>query len=87
MALSELMHFLGFYIKLYDDRPELNTIAANSFAHEKHIVNYDSIASHFINAENDYAVIMTIGYRTDKIVLKQLLDSIIFLSRAFRQRS
>lgn len=74
LALSELMHFLGFYIKLYDDRPELNTIAANVFAHEKHVVNYDSIAGHFINAENDYAVIMTVGYRTDKVVLKQLFS-------------
>ncbi len=78
LALSELMIFLGFYIKLYDDRPELNTIAANSFAHEKHIVNYDSIASHFSDVENDYAVIMTIGYRTDKTVLKQLIDRSIF---------
>lgn len=78
LALSELMHFLGFYIKLYDDRPELNTIAANSFAHEKHIINYDAIASHFIDVENDYAVIMTIGYRTDKTVLKQLLNKTFF---------
>jgi xanthine dehydrogenase accessory factor len=78
LALSELMHFLGFYIKLYDDRPELNTIAANSFAHEKQIVNYNSIASQFINVENDYAVIMTIGYRTDKTVLKQVLDKPFF---------
>jgi len=78
LALSELMNFLGFYIKLYDDRSELNTIAANSFAHEKHIINYDSIAGHFMNVENDYAVIMTIGYRTDKTVLKQLLDKSFF---------
>jgi xanthine dehydrogenase accessory factor len=78
LALSELMSFLGFYIKLYDDRPELNTIATNSFANEKHIVNYDSIANYFINVENDYAVIMTIGYRTDKTVLKQLLDRSFF---------
>jgi xanthine dehydrogenase accessory factor len=74
LALSELMNYLDFYIKLYDDRPELNTIATNSFAHEKHIINYESISNHFINVENDYAVIMTIGYRTDKTVLKQLID-------------
>ena len=78
LALSELMNFLGFYIKLYDDRTELNTIAANSFAHEKHIVSYDSITSHFIDIENDYVVIMTIGYRTDKIVLKQLIGKSFF---------
>jgi len=78
LALSELMKFLGFYIKLYDDRPELNTIAANSFANEKHMVNYDAIAEYFEQAENDYVVIMTIGYRTDKTVLKQLIGRSFF---------
>jgi len=74
LALSELMNYLGFYIKLYDDRPELNTIAANSFADEKHIVAYENIGTHFNQTENDYVVIMTIGYRTDKIILKQLIN-------------
>jgi xanthine dehydrogenase accessory factor len=74
LALSELMKYLGFYVKLYDDRPELNTIAANSFADEKHIVDYENIRNHFIQKENDYVVIMTIGYRTDKIILKQLIN-------------
>jgi len=78
LALSELMNYLGFYIKLYDDRPGLNTIAANSFAHEKHIINYETAGDHFINVENDYAVIMTVGYRTDKIVLKQLITKPFF---------
>jgi len=78
LALSELMQFLGFYIKLYDDRPELNTIAGNAYAHEKHIVNYESIGNHFIDVESDYAVIMTIGYRTDKQVLKQLIGKPFF---------
>ena len=78
LALSELMNYLGFYIKLYDDRPELNTIAANSFAHEKLIVNYESISNRFINTENDFVVIMTIGYRTDKVVLKQLINQPFF---------
>ena len=78
LALSELMHFLGFYIKLYDDRPELNTVATNSFANEKHVVNYDSIGNNFSDIENEYAVIMTIGYRTDNTVLKQLLKKSFF---------
>jgi xanthine dehydrogenase accessory factor len=73
LALSEIMNYLGFYIKLYDDRPGLNTIAANSFAHEKHTIIYEPISSNFSNTENDYAVIVTIGYRTDKAVLKQLI--------------
>ncbi len=73
LALSELMNYLGFYIKLYDDRKDLNTMDANSFAQEKHIINYGSIGEQLNDTVNDFAVIMTIGYRADKIVLKQLL--------------
>ena len=78
LALSELMNFVGFYIKLYDDRPDLNTVTANSFAHEKHIVNYENIDAYFKEMPEDYIVIMTIGYRTDKIVLKQLIGKPFF---------
>ena len=74
LALSELMHYLGFYIKLYDDRPELNTIVANSFADEKIIVDYEFIGKHVDKTENDFVVIATVGYRTDKVVLKQLIN-------------
>lgn len=78
LALSELMNFLGFYVKLYDDRQDLNTIAANSYAHEKHFIKYEMIGECFNNAVNEYVVIMTIGYRTDKIVLRQLLGRSFF---------
>jgi len=74
LALSELMKYLGFYIKLYDDRPDLNTVAANSFADETHIVEYETIGALLNQTEKDYVVIMTIGYRTDKIVLKQVIN-------------
>lgn len=78
LALSELMHFLGFYIKLYDDRSELNTIEQNTFVDEKHFTDYEAIGERINTGENDFAVIMTMGYRTDKIVLKQLLDKKFF---------
>ncbi len=75
LALSELMCFLGFYSKVYDDRPELNTILQNFFANEKIIIPaYEQLGEFILDCSNDYAVIMTLGYRTDKIALKQLLD-------------
>ena len=74
LALSELMHFLGFFIKLYDDRNELNTIEQNLFADEKYFIDYNTIGDTMSISEKDFVVIMTIGYRTDKIVLKQLLN-------------
>ena len=73
LALSELMHYLGFYIKLYDDRNGLNTIELNLFADEKYFIDYNTIIDAMNIKENDFVVIMTIGYRTDKIVLKQLV--------------
>ena len=74
LALSELMCFLGFYSKVYDDRPELNTILQNFFANEKIMVTgYEQLGEYIIDCKNDYAVIMTVGYRTDKIALQQLL--------------
>ena len=74
LALSELMHFLGFYIKLYDDRADLNTIEQNSFANEKYSIDYNTIGDNITIDANDFVVIMTIGYRTDKLVLQQLLN-------------
>ncbi len=73
LALSEMMRFLDFYVHLYDDRNELNTITDNHFANEKHLVDYNNIGSLFSNCERDYVVIMTVGYRTDKLILQQLV--------------
>ncbi len=78
LALSELMHFLGFYIKLYDDRSQLNTIANNSYADERHIVDYETISTLFEKNENEFLVIASFGYRTDKIILKQLMQKPFF---------
>ena len=73
LALSQLLSYLGFYIHLYDDREQLNTMEDNIYANEKHIVQYDTISESIQLNNSDYLVIMTIGYRTDKIVLKQLI--------------
>ena len=74
LALSELMRFLGFYIHVYDDRPELSTLVGNVFADERHLADYAVIGENLPATPGDYVVIMTIGYRTDKIVLRQLLN-------------
>jgi xanthine dehydrogenase accessory factor len=74
LALSELMSKLGFYVIVYDDRPDLNTFLENMWAHEKHVVDYEEVGSVILNSAQDYIVIMTIGYRTDISVLRQLID-------------
>jgi len=79
LALSQVMNFLNFHVKIYDDRPELNTLLQNNFADEKIIVSsYEKIDQYIKDADNDFVVIMTVGYRTDKIVLKQLINNNFF---------
>jgi xanthine dehydrogenase accessory factor len=74
LALSELLSRLGFFVIVYDDRQELNTFLQNQYADEKHIVNYDTIGNLISGNKKDYLVIMTIGYRTDKVALLQLMS-------------
>ena len=73
LALSQLMQILNFEVHVYDDRENLSTLNENKYAHNIHIVNYEQFHEHFHANENDYIVIMTVGYRTDKIILKQII--------------
>ena len=75
LALSELMSKMDFYIRLYDDRPELNTLDKNRFAHEKQIIDrYENIRDVVPSGQNVYVVVMTLGYRSDSTVIRQLID-------------
>ncbi|MEX1189098.1 MAG: XdhC family protein [Bacteroidia bacterium] len=75
LALSEAMHFLGFYVIIYDDRENLQTIEKNKFADKINILpTYDLIGDYLKHSEDEYVAIMTVGYRSDKQVVKKLLD-------------
>ncbi len=73
LAASQLLALLGFYVKIYDDRQDLNTLAQNVFAHEKIITDYENIGELILENSQEYVIIMSFTYRTDKLVLKQLL--------------
>jgi len=77
-ALSEVMRMLGFYVIVYDDRDGLNTLAANDFAHEKKVVDYERIGELLQGDEEAYVVIMTFGYRPDMVLFRQLYDKRFF---------
>lgn len=75
LALSELMSKMNFYISLFDDRAELNTLAKNKFAHAKTILeSYENIGANVSSGANVYVVVMTLGYKSDEIVVRKLLD-------------
>jgi xanthine dehydrogenase accessory factor len=74
LALSEVASRLGFWISIFDDRPELNTLAKNEFADEVVIVDsYANIADHVGSGEDLYVAVMTLGYASDALVIRKLI--------------
>lgn len=75
LALSAIASRLGFAISIFDDRPELNTIAKNEFADSVTIVDsYENIANHIDPSEDAYVVVMTLGFASDAVVIRRLAD-------------
>jgi len=75
LALSELVSKMDFHIALFDDRPNLNTLEKNKFVHEKYIIeSYEKIDELIASGANHFVVVMTLGYKTDKIIIRKLLD-------------
>ncbi len=73
LALSEVMSKLDFEIHLLDHRPNLNTFEQNNFVYTKNIIQPEDSHMHISEGDSVYVVIMTFGFRTDKIILKSLL--------------
>ena len=75
LALSDLTSKMDFYITLFDDRPNLNTVVKNKFIHEKIIVeSYEQIGNFILPGANHFVVVMTLGYKFDEIVIRKLID-------------
>lgn len=74
LALSRMMSNMDFYIHVYDERDGLNTMNANSFAHERHLLgSYEDLKTLIQDGTNVYVVVMTFGYRSDDIAMKALM--------------
>jgi xanthine dehydrogenase accessory factor len=72
LALSKIMRLMDFYIHVYDTRADLHTLIQNEDAHEKTVLgDYSELL--IPDGSHHYVVVMTVGYRTDDIVLRSLL--------------
>ncbi len=75
LALSGLMSKMDFHISLFDDRPDLNTLDKNEFVHNKIIIeSYEKIGEYISSGGNHYVVVMTLGYKFDEIVIRNLFE-------------
>ena len=73
ISVSEIFKKLGFYVIVFDNRENLNTLENNNFAHQKMIVNYNEIDNFIKESNNSYVAIMTNKYTEDKLVLSKLI--------------
>jgi xanthine dehydrogenase accessory factor len=73
LALSRVMATLPFRIVVLDDRPELPTMMANSYAHEFRVIDYSEAELAVTEGDRSWAVVMTYGHKNDAAVLRRLL--------------
>jgi xanthine dehydrogenase accessory factor len=73
LALSRVMATLPYRIVVLDNRKDLPTMAANRWAHERHVVVFEDIGRHVPEGERSWVVIMTFGHEHDGLVLDGLL--------------
>jgi len=73
LAFSRVMAALPFRIIVLDNREDLPTMAANRYAHEQHVIDFDHIGDHVMDGGHSWVVIMTFGHVHDREVLERLL--------------
>lgn len=73
LALSRALAPLELRIVVIDERPEVETLKRNRWAHEKCVVPFDSVAEEIPEGEGTYVVIATPQHSADECVLRQLV--------------
>lgn len=73
VPLSQILNILDFRVEVLDNRHKLNTFDANSYAHQKRIINYSEASELVAEGSTSYVVIMTFDHQFDEIVLRQFL--------------
>ena len=74
LALSETLSKLDFEIHMLDHRENLNTMELNNFVTTKQTVDFEEIEKYIPEGQNIYVVIMSFGYRTDNVIIRQLIN-------------
>ncbi len=73
LALTRMMHQLGFRVIQFDHRDGLAMMTANDWAHEKHVVEPSRIEEHVPDDPGLFIVLASHGYRTDEAMLRRLI--------------
>ena len=74
LALSEVLSRMDFEIHMLDHRENLNTMEQNHFVTTKDTIDFEEIGKYIPEGDNIYVVIMSFGYRTDDVIIRQLIN-------------
>ncbi|MFC2104378.1 XdhC family protein [Bacteroidota bacterium] len=72
IPISQIFRVLDFTVMVYDNRDELSTFENNQYAHSKEIIDFKKVSDLVPEGEDSYAVIMTVGHKSDELILEQL---------------
>jgi xanthine dehydrogenase accessory factor len=71
--MSRLLSLLGFYVTVFDHREGLNTLDSNTWADEKIVLDYATLSGYIPESDHTWVIVMTFGYRTDEVAIRNLL--------------
>lgn len=74
VPLSQIFRAIDFKVVVFDNREGLSTFENNEYAHQKHIIDFKNIGNVVPEKDSSYAVIMTVGHKSDELVLEQLIN-------------
>lgn len=73
LPLSQLCRMIGFRVVVVDNRPDLNTMTSNDFAHKKELISYQDAGSCIVHPATSYVCIMTVSHASDQQILEQMI--------------
>ena len=74
LALSKVMSLLDFFVILFDNRQNLQTMDLNEYADEKIVINYNDIENYIHEGDHSYIAIVSHTHKTDMFTLQKVMN-------------
>lgn len=74
LAVCQMFAFLDFYVVVFDERPDVITMANNHYAHEKIVGPFTEAGQYVREGDHSYAIISTSKAPTDMLSLEQVIN-------------
>lgn len=72
LALCRALSVLDFEVTLFDDRHDLQQKVPDTYSQTVQLIRYEDSHLFVPEGANNYVVVMSVGYRTDEVILRSL---------------